>query len=147
MKHVNNGACLKCQSIIGLYPGFHQGLKVWFEELQAKYPEAHVSEAGRGELRQFQLKKNGSSRAAWKQSAHNWNAALDLFCVIEGVDGIYHEPWFNEKLAPEIPAWISWYGRKGSPFPELPHVEVRDWRDLAKAGSLKLVSKMRGAGG
>lgn len=85
------------------------------------------------------LRLRGASKAAWKQSAHNWNAALDLFCMIPNVPNIYFMNWFNNTLAPALPDFLNWYGRPGAPFYELPHIEIRDWYSLAHQGLLKLV--------
>jgi hypothetical protein len=79
------------------------------------------------------------SKAQWGQSAHNWNAAIDLFCELEGDPNIYDKDWFYNVLAPAIPGSFSWYGRPNAPFFELPHVELSGWNADAKSGALKLV--------
>lgn len=141
MKHRNNGRCQRCLQIINSYPGFHHGLRDWFTALQGLYlPEVHVSEAGRGRARQEQLKKAGASRASYGESAHNYNAALDLF--EQGGDSssnIYEKKWFNEKMKPHLGELVNWYGHPGSSFYELPHVEVKNWKELVTRGDLKLV--------
>jgi hypothetical protein len=141
MKHENNGACPKCKEIIDRYPGFHPGLREWFESLQKELPEVHTSEAGRGAARQFECLKSGASKAKFGKSAHNYNAALDLFELSGDIKNIYEKKWFNEKLAPRLKDSIEWYGKKGAPFFELPHVELKGWRQLVKDGKLKLVEE------
>jgi hypothetical protein len=139
-KHQNNGKCQKCHAIIDRYPGFHAGLRAWFEELQAKNPEAHVACAGRGQDDQEMLFHRKATRAHFGQSAHNYNAALDLFEMGgETVKDIYEIKWFKRVIGPNVPEWMEWYGKPGSKFWELPHVEVRDWKVAAKNGELKLV--------
>jgi hypothetical protein len=137
--HENNGACQRCRLIIARYPGLHADLLDWFTEFQRSHPEAHVSCAGRGEQDQDSLFVRLASKARWKQSAHNWNAALDLFCMIPGIPNIYFNSWFTNTLEPALPSFLNWYGRPGAPFYELPHVEIRDWNSLAQQGLLKLV--------
>lgn len=139
MKHVNNGQCDYCLSIINRYPGFNENLKSWFVEFQGKHPEMHCSSAGRCELDQEMVFAKGASNAHWGQSSHNWNCALDLFVIIKGSNTLYPQDWFTNILGPNLPKWIEWYGARGSKYFELPHVEVRGWRELAKQGIIKLV--------
>lgn len=141
IKHQNNGLCPKCKEIFEAYPNFSQKLRGWFILLQSKHPEAHISCAGRGFLDQEAKKESGASRASYGQSAHNWNAAIDIFILLPNTD-IYDEKWFDKILAPEIPFFINWYGAKGSVFYELPHLELREWRGLKIAGDLNLVEPM-----
>ncbi len=140
LKHENNGACLKCASIMDRYPGLHADLRSWFLALQKRVPTAHVSCAGRGKADQEAALKAGASRAHWGGSAHNWNCALDVF-ELGGADpkNLYELPWYTENLKPAITSALEWYGAPGAKFPELPHVELKGWRDLAKNGKLKLV--------
>jgi ribonucleotide monophosphatase NagD (HAD superfamily) len=137
-KHENTGACQKCNQIISRYPDFNSKLLGWFKDFQEKNPEAHTSCAGRGEDDQDAFKLRGASKASWGQSAHNYNAALDLFVNLPGKD-IYDYSWFIGVLAQELPDWITWYGRPGAPFYELPHVELSNWSAEAHLGNLKLV--------
>ncbi len=83
----------------------------------------------------------GVSKAHWKRSAHNWNCALDLFCMIPGVPNIYFNNWFENTLGPAIPDWLLWYGRKGAPYYELPHVEVKNWQELVRGKTVRLVGE------
>jgi hypothetical protein len=141
MSHKNNGRCEHCAKIFDRYPGFHSGLRRWFEEFQAQHSEAHISCAGRGQLDQEAQVVRGTSRAHFGKSSHNWNAAIDIFELQGNIANIYERDWFDRVVAPEIPQWLTWYGRKGSPFFELPHVEVKAWRALAQDGELKLVEE------
>jgi hypothetical protein len=141
MSHTNDGNCLQCRKIVGKFPGFYQPLAIWFFQFQKDHPEAHCSEAGRDEMTQEAYFQRRASRARWKQSAHNWNAGLDLFEMQGDRKNIYEEQWFEKVLRPNLPDWIEWYGRPGAPFREFPHIEAKDWKALAKAGTLKLVGE------
>lgn len=140
MKHENTGTCRKCLEIMDRYPGLHQGLRSWFLGLQKAVPTAHVSCAGRGKADQEAAVKAGASRAHWGGSGHNWNAALDVF-ELGGADprNLYERAWYDKELAPRLTPELEWYGTPGAKFPELPHVEVKGWRELAKNGKIKLV--------
>jgi hypothetical protein len=134
-KHTNNGKCKKCELIFNRYPGFHPGLKNWFFQLQANYPEAHISDAGRGKATQEEYFKKGSSKAHYGQSSHNFNAAIDIFKLhINGAE--WPRDWFKAVVKVAIDAHnavatfkIKWYGEPGSKFYELPHCEVDGWKN------------------
>lgn len=140
-KHQNNGKCEKCKEIIERYPNFNPTLKSWFFLFQAKHPEAHVSCAGRGVADQMAALAAKASKASFGDSAHNWNCAIDVFVILPGKD-IYDREWFKTVLAPAIPYFLNWYGAPGSPFPELPHIELREWRGLRAQGLCALVEPM-----
>lgn len=139
MQHRNDGKCKKCQEIFNKFPNFHLGLQVWFEQFQALHPEAHISEAGRDSNTQQILRSKGASKANFGQSAHNWNAAIDIFELSGDMKDIYEPAWYNKLFPSNIPDWLKWYGEPGSQFFELPHVEVRNWKVLVEQGSLQLV--------
>lgn len=139
MKHLNSGHCDKCHAIIVRYPGFYEPLIEWFLDFQMRHPEAHVSCAGRGRLDQEAFYHRGVSQAKYGESAHNYNAALDFFEMTGDMRSIYEESWFASVLRPNVPSWLEWYGEKDSEYPELPHVEVRNWRKLVDMGLLTLV--------
>jgi hypothetical protein len=139
MKHENNGYCLKCKEIFDLYPGFNKQLRDWFIKFQMKHQEAHISCAGRNSKDQYDKFMRGLSRAKWGQSAHNWNSGLDLFVIQKDSTDIYPKAWFKKVLEPELPAWISWLGREGSPYYELAHIEISNWNEMAKQRVLSLV--------
>ena len=141
LKHQNNGQCLKCKELFEKFPGFNQKVRGWFVMFQAKHPEAHISCAGRGLSDQEAAKASGASRASFGKSAHNWNSAIDLF-VIKAQTDIYDKKWFTEVVAPEIPYFLNWYGAPGASFPELPHIELREWQGLKIAGELRLVEDL-----
>lgn len=107
---------------------------------QAKHPEAHISCAGRGLVEQEEKKAEGRSKASYGKSAHNYNCAIDLFIQLPGKD-IYDNDWFQKVLAPEIPFHLHWYGSPHSKFFELPHIEFRNWRELAARKEIALVEK------
>lgn len=134
--HRNNGDCEKCDSIFAKYGGFHRGLRDWFKYVQSMHIDAHIYEAGRGRMTQESYKKTGRSRAGWGESAHNFNAAIDIFRQI-GHSADFSKKWFNEVVGKNIEDHnrhsdfkLKWYGEKGSSFFELPHVEVSDWKLL-----------------
>ncbi len=138
--HLNNGNCSKCGQIFDRYPGFNQILRVWFRLFQRRHPEAHISCAGRGKLDQEAAFTNRVSKAHYGESAHNWNAAIDIFEMLDdGQHNIYERAWFCDVLEPELENYLNWYGKAGSPYYELPHIELRAWRDARDSGVLKLV--------
>lgn len=139
IKHENNGKCAKCLSIIGKYPGFYEPLLNWFLLFQSNHPEGHISEAGRGAELQEVLFLRKASRAHYGQSAHNYNCALDIFENTGKKDDIYEHEWFIDVLKPNLPSWIDWYGRPDASFRELPHIEVRNWKQLRDIGLVRLV--------
>lgn len=140
-KHQNNGNCPYCAELFDKYPMFDQKLRGWFRLFQAKHPEAHISCAGRGLKDQQAAKAAKASRADYGESAHNWNAAIDIFVQLPKKD-IYDKNWFATILAPEVPYFLNWYGAPGSEFYELPHIELREWRGRKASGELALVEKM-----
>jgi hypothetical protein len=130
--------CKKCQKILDTYPGLHSAIREWFIELQKKYPEIHVSEAGRGKERQEKLKKEGKSRASYGQSAHNYNAAIDVWFLVDKVYNLDHEH-FERVVRPNLPMNLKWYGDGRTDFYERPHIELLSWRHQRDIGELKLV--------
>jgi hypothetical protein len=137
-KHVNNGNCLKCEEILNLFPNFHPGMRSWFKALQKAHTDAHISCAGRGKADQEEYYKRKVSNAKWGQSAHNYNCALDFFRLTLGRLS-YDRPWFEAVVQKAVEANnadcssyfnITWYGVKGSPYYELPHCEVSNWKTL-----------------
>lgn len=128
------------------YAGVDDTLRSWFVLFQAKHPEAHISCAGRGYVEQQAKRGEGRSKASYGHSAHNYNCAIDLFVNYPGLK-IYDEYWFNQILAPEIPDFLEWYGwpeykTRKDKYWELPHVEVKNWRDLREHGLVHLVEPM-----
>lgn len=128
--HKNDGDCQRCNEIFDRYPGFHQGLRNWFKQVQKNNPEAHISCAGRGKQDQEDLLRKKATRADWKESAHNWNCAIDIFEQSGDTKNIYEWPWFVRVIEPVLTLDLVWYGKPGSSFFELPHVEVRNWKAL-----------------
>jgi len=140
IKHSNDGECQKCAEIIDRFPGINVALRDWFEVLQRLHPHFHVSCAGRGFEAQQMAKKTGASRANYGESAHNYNCALDLFIQLPNVD-LYNSRIFNDTLLGKLPPFLVWYGEPGSKFKELPHVEVRAWKNLLASGFVKIVER------
>lgn len=144
-KHVNDGKCPKCELIFTKYPGFHQGLKDWFLQIQTNHPDAHISAAGRGKLEQEEYFKKKTSKAHYGQSAHNAGLALDIF-KLHGMGAEWPNDWFQAVIKPAVDSHnavasfkINWYGAPGSEFYELPHCQVQNWKELVKNGKAKLV--------
>ena len=140
-KHINNGNCQKCDEILNRYQGFDAGLRAWFKALQKLHSDAHISDAGRGKKDQEKYKNSGNSRANYGQSAHNYNAAIDIFRqTLQGLS--YDTNWFKEVVGEAIDAHnnsssfkLEWYGAPNAKFKELPHVQLANWKNL----NLKLV--------
>lgn len=139
MNHDNSGKCKKCQSILDTYPNFNKELRNWFTGFQFKHPEMHTSEGGRGRIAQERDFQKRASRAHYLQSAHNYGCAMDLFVELLGEKTIYPISWFTEVLYPNLPSWIEWLGAPNSSFPELPHIQLKDWKELVKRGEVKPV--------
>jgi hypothetical protein len=137
-KHANTGRCPKCAATFDRYPGAHPGLRSWFVALQLAHPEAHISDAGRGAVRQEEYYYRGATRAHWTESSHNWNAAIDIFELRAGV-AKWDQAWFDRVVDPALTVDLLWYGKPRAKFRELPHVEVKGWKILASKGLLKLV--------
>lgn len=146
--HINTGNCPKCDEVMQRYPGFHPKLWEWFKTFQKKVTDAHVSCCGRGKADQEAYLQAGTSRASYGKSAHNANAALDIFRLTSSTQLSYDRQWFRDKVGtavfgnnanPEKQLTIIWYGAPGARFQELPHCEVEGWAELLKCGELKLV--------
>lgn len=135
--HLNNGACDHCREIIEKFPGFEQRLQGWFHLIQAKFHNFHIAEAGRGKIIQEVYFNKGASRAHWTQSAHNWNAAIDTFWLVDGAYSL--ENSLYAQIQTEIPDFIEWYGARDAIFYERPHFEIKNWAELALQDLLKLV--------
>lgn len=131
--HLNNGVCPKCNDIFEKYPDFNMHLRYWFTKLQSIHPEAHISCAGRGRIDQEQALKDKRSKANWLESAHNYNCAIDIFVIAQNLH-IYDIGWFNEVIAPNITDQLEWYGAPHASFKELPHVEIKNWKELRDSG-------------
>lgn len=131
--HINSGNCLECAAILNKYPGFSEELRTWFFALQIENPDLHTSCGGRGHVDQEAAFAKGASKAHWLESSHNWNLACDLFQLKDGVYTL-DQVWFNSVVGSNLYPSLNWYGIKGSPYRELPHVEIRGWRSLVASG-------------
>lgn len=146
MSHQNVcGVCDGCEAIFSRYDGFNTELRLWFYSVRGSFPDAHISDAGRGHVLQEVYFQRGASDAHYTQSAHNWNAAIDMW---QNVNGVYtlNRQWFLDVFAKcPIDDKFEWYGANGARFHEVPHVQVLNWRDLAQKGYLQLVEPAPGA--
>lgn len=139
MSHTNlQSDCPGCSLVFAKYPGFNSMLADWFDGIRATHSDAHVSCAGRGRIDQEAAFARGASKAHYGQSSHNYNAAIDLWQMLNGVYTL-DQQWFNDLIGMHLTDELKWYGVPGSAFFELPHVEVADWRNMAKTGTLTLV--------
>lgn len=148
-RHENNGSCFKCKEIFDKYPGTAKSdeLERWFFCVQFAVPEAHISEAGRNKADQLAAHKRKASKALWRQSAHNFKAAVDIFRNNKGRTE-YSEEWFNENIKPHINEDLDWYGLKVNgkavhSFYELPHVQLKGWKKMVVDGLLKPVEDVK----
>jgi len=124
LKHDSDGfPCEKCNEIINRFPGFSPILLEWLKS-QTHVKNFHISDAGRGKADQTRYKLQGSSRAEYGESAHNYNMAVDIFFQINGK--LVWDRGLYEQF--KIPDHIAWYGVKTSPFYELPHFQIKNWR-------------------
>lgn len=139
--HTNTVQCKGCDKVLGRYPGLHGRLAAWVMSFRGLHQDGHIAWAGRGKADQELFYSRGTSRAHWGQSAHNYNAAVDWFRLLQtGAD--FSTLWYQDVLRPATEAeasWLGWYGKKGSKFLEYPHCEVLGWRNLVSAGQLRLV--------
>jgi len=136
MSHTNDGNCEKCDQIFNTYPGVNLDLLSWFRLFQSRNPEAHISCAGRGRIEQEKDFQRGASKAHYGQSAHNYNCAIDLF--VNQAENIYPTEWFLKTLEPEIPNFLQW-GYQWATFKEMPHLELKLWKELVAEGKVILV--------
>jgi hypothetical protein len=138
VKHVNNGSCPRCLEIINKYPSFNEDLRKWFLALQALRPEAHTSCAGRGKDDQEAYFKQGTSRAHWGQSAHNYNLAIDVFKLSQA-GAEWPINWYQTVVVPSAEAAGLESASKWTTFREWPHFQVKNWKSVVTAGKAKLV--------
>ena len=130
MSHINNGNCSHCLEIMETYAGFHEGLWMWFQEFQSTTPEAHISCAGRGKVEQESDFSKGVSKAHYGESAHNHNAAIDIFrLLLTGAD--WDRIWFETVMAPSAKnAGFEWGGDWRGSLGDYPHIEAPEWESL-----------------
>lgn len=136
--HLNNGSCSSCLSIFNRYPFFNLDLQNWFKGIQKQFPDAHISCAGRGHLDQETLYQRGATRAHYGESAHNYNAALDVFQQ-QGAEALWDIEWFDWVIGANLTQDLEWYGAPKSVFYELPHIQIKAWRTMKDSGLIKLV--------
>ena len=137
-----HGECPKCNEILDKYPGFSPELRMWFGFVRRSFFDFHISEAGRGKIDQQADYERGASRAQYGESPHNWNGALDTFFLDPAAPGHYSLSRAKYAAVFErcpLGSAFTWYGAKGATFPEVPHIQLTNWRDMAQRGDLKLV--------
>lgn len=132
-------SCLECARIFNRYTGFNEELRTWFEAIRVDHQDAHISWAGRGRIDQEYFFKKGASQAHYGESAHNANCAIDLFQQDQGGRYLLDAEWFKKVVEINIYSNLEWYGAPGAKFKELPHVQIKNWRDLVLLGRAQLV--------
>ena len=139
VRHVNDGKCPKCKEILDKFPGFDEQIRKWFEDMQSRVKDCHVSYAGRGKKDQELFFKQGTSKARWGESPHNYNVAVDLFrLIVTGAE--FSRQWYTDVVKPEIAKvdFLEW-GGDWVRWKDFPHVELKGWAKLKAEGKLKLV--------
>ncbi len=137
-----HGDCPGCEHLFDRYPGFDAPLRLWFGTVRRAFFDAHISCAGRGKIEQEVDFQRGASNAHWGQSAHNYNAAIDLFQ--QDMNAPHHYSVTRDWVLSifdkcPLPADFEWYGAPGEKYREVPHIQVRNWRELVVPNSLRLV--------
>lgn len=136
MRHQNEASCERCEEFL---KKVHTSLLDWFVSLRMKYPEAHVSCGVRSELEQEASFKGGFSRAHFGKSPHNYYPALaiDIFRIAPDGKPQWSLPWYKKVIKENLWDGISWGGDFKS-FPDSPHVELTNWKELAEDGEARL---------
>lgn len=137
MIHINDGSCKKCQSIIDKFPDFNSDLREWFEQQQAEYPAFHCSDAGRGRIEQETYFNRQASKAHYGESSHNYGCGIDTFWLISGKYNVDVE-LYKKYIQPTLPEFIFW-GFNWVSFPETPHFEIKNWKELVTEHLVSLV--------
>lgn len=135
--HINNGNCQGCLSIFQKYPGFYEPLQDWFFLMQNSNPTFHISCAGRGRIDQEAAFSRKASNAHFGQSAHNFNLGIDTFFLIDGQYSLARNLY--DSLMQNLDSALEWYGSPGAEYFELPHIQVKDWKNLVDSGLCKIV--------
>lgn len=136
--HDLSGHCLHCARLFNTYPNFNDELRTWFSALQIENPELHISCAGRGKIEQEALFQRGATKAHYGHSSHNFNAAFDVFFLIDGNYNL-DAARFSLVIVPALYPSLTWYGSPKAIFYERPHIELASWKELVSSGQLVLV--------
>jgi len=141
-KHTNTDHCAKCEEIILKYGGLFYTLKDWFDKIRIKYPEAHISCAGRNEKDQQEAFARGMSKATFGKSPHNYvpTPALDLFRLDKEGKASWDKEWYKLVIGENLETNLSWGGNWQS-FRDNPHVEISNWRFLRDSEKISLIKK------
>lgn len=127
-KHTNSPICGACEEKL---KGVDSRLVSFVEQLRGIYPDAHVCWGVRGEAEQELFKKQGTSKASFGQSPHNYGLAVDIFRLTLSNSASFDPVWYRTKLAPVVAANpdLVWGGTFKS-LVDLPHVELANWKTL-----------------
>jgi len=129
VKHTNNGKCQRCKQLFERFPDFSGPLRDWFERLQSSVPEAHISCAGRGKAEQELYLKQGTTRAKWGESPHNYNLAIDIFRLTQN-GAEWPKDWYRTHVLGFAESEGFECGARWKSFQDWPHVEVKGWKNL-----------------
>lgn len=139
VKHLNSGSCDKCYDILNKYGEPPERIKEFFEDVVSRHKDAHIAFAGRGMNDQELFFQQGTSKAHWGESPHNYNLAIDLFRLTfnraEWLHTWYEQIWEESKEEFKDFAW----GGDWNKFKDFPHYELKDWKDMVKNKEATLV--------
>jgi hypothetical protein len=71
----------------------------------------------------------GATKAKWLESSHNFNAAIDVFFLINDQYNL-DDSNFESIVVPALNDSLNWYGKPGCTFPEKPHIEPKGWTTM-----------------
>jgi len=128
-KHLNIDVCSKCEEIMAKCK--NEELLNFYKQFRKDHKDAHVSCCYRGEKEQEEAFLKGTSKAHFGQSAHSYALALDWFRITQSGGASFDAFWYKSFLKPaSVAAGLVWGGDWS--FKDLPHVELKNWKELAK---------------
>lgn len=125
MKHLNNGACLKCLDIL---KDCSIPITTWFTQTQIIYPQLHTSCGHRGEVEQNEAFRKGASKAKFGESPHNLlpAKACDIFFLV--LDHACFDLHLYKELADILPPNLESGIHFPKGFVDAAHIQERDWK-------------------
>jgi hypothetical protein len=136
-KHVNGP--VECPACAEKLKTAHPNLRLWFlTVVRPKHPDAHISDAWRGEKEQNEYVAEGRSEKPWPLSKHNkmddqgtpCSLALDLFQLASNGMGVWSWIWFKrvaDECLGENMRWLgdlNGNGKRDDKFCDGPHFEL-----------------------
>lgn len=136
MRHQNESSCERCEEFL---KKVHVSLLDWFVSLRMKHKDAHVSCGVRPEVAQEAAFRDGKSKAHFGKSPHNYypSLAIDIFRIREDGSPEWSISWYKKVIKQNLYDGITWGGDFSS-FPDAPHVELTNWKELAENGEARL---------